>query len=83
MFVVVVIPAMAKFTESAYPIKRYHNAMLAFCQTHAITCLDLLPSFWGLDGTQFWISPTDGHPDAQGHRIMAEALAKFLAAMLP
>jgi len=81
--VVVVIPAMTKFTESDYPIKKYHEAVLGFCQAHSITCLDLLPPFWGLDGTKFWISPTDGHPNAQGHRIMAEALTKFLAPLLP
>src|SRR6266571_1655131 len=77
--VVMVIPAMAKFTESGYPIKEYHAAVSGFCSAHSIPCLDLLPAFWGLDGTQFWISPTDGHPDARGHRIVAEALSEFLA----
>jgi lysophospholipase L1-like esterase len=81
--VVVVIPAMAKFTESGYPIKEYHEAVSRFCHAHAITCLDLLPAFWGLDGTQFWISLTDGHPNARGHRIVAKALSEVLAPMLP
>ena len=80
--VVMVIPAMAKFTESGYPIKEYHAAVSGFCSAHSIPCLDLLPAFWGLDGTQFWISPTDGHPDARGHRIVAEALSEFLAPTL-
>jgi len=80
--VVVVIPAMARFTESGYPIKEYHEAVSGFCRAHSITCLDLLPAFWGLDGTQFWVSPTDGHPNARGHRIAAEALSEFLAPVL-
>ncbi|PYN46515.1 MAG: hypothetical protein DME00_18910 [Candidatus Rokuibacteriota bacterium] len=53
-----------------------------FCRAQSITCLDLLTAFWGLDGTKFWISPTDGHPDARGHRIIAEALARFLVPLL-
>lgn len=80
--VVMIIPAMAKFTESGYPIKEYHEAVSGFCQAHSISCLDLLPAFWGLDGTRFWVSPTDGHPDARGQRIVAEALAEFLAPRL-
>jgi lysophospholipase L1-like esterase len=82
-FVVVIIPAMARFTESSYPIKEYHTAVSDFCRAHSITFLDLLPHFWGLDGSRFWTSLSDGHPNAQGHRIMASALAGFLAPLLP
>jgi len=81
-FVIVTIPAMAKFTESAYPILPYHEAVSTFCRAQSIPCLDLLPAFWGLDGTKFWISLTDGHPNARGHRIMAEGLASFLAPLI-
>jgi len=80
--VIAIIPAMARFTESGYPIKAYHEAVSGFCRAQSITCLDLLPAFWGLDGTKFWISLTDGHPDARGHRIIANALARFLAPLL-
>lgn len=81
-FVVMIVPAMAKFSDAAYPIKEYHQAVAAFCHAHAIKCLDLLPAFWGLDGTRFWISATDGHPNAHGHRIIAEALAGFLVPLI-
>jgi lysophospholipase L1-like esterase len=80
--VIVIIPAMAKFTESGYPIKEYHEAVSGFCRAQAINCLDLLPAFWGLDGTKFWVSLTDGHPNARAHRLMAEAVTKFLAPQL-
>ena len=82
-FVLMIIPAMTKFTDKTYPIREYHQAMAAFCQEKAMRCLDLLPAFWGLDGTGMWISPTDGHPNARGQRIIAEALAAFLAPLLP
>jgi lysophospholipase L1-like esterase len=81
--VVMVIPAMANFTEASYPIKEYHQAVAGFCDAHSFKCLDVLYAFWGLDGTKFWISATDGHPNVEGHRIMADALARFLAPLLP
>jgi hypothetical protein len=82
-FVVMIIPAMAKFNDANYPIKEYHQAVAAFCQASGIKHLDLLPAFWGRDGRQFWISATDGHPNARGQQIIAEALAGFLAPLLP
>jgi len=55
---------MAKFSDATYPIKEYHQAVAAFCHSNGIKVLDLLPAFWGGDGTQYWISATDGHPNA-------------------
>lgn len=81
--VVMVIPAMTRFTDAAYPIKEYHEAVAGFCRENGIKVLDLLPKFWGQDGRQYWISTTDGHPNAEGQRRMAVALAEFLAPMLP
>jgi lysophospholipase L1-like esterase len=81
--VVMIIPAMARFSEATYPIKEYHQAVAGFCRSNGIKVLDLLPAFWGGDGTQYWISATDGHPNAQGQRIIAEALAGYLAPLLP
>ena len=76
--VVMIIPALTKFDDGAYPVKGYHVAVSRFCAASSIPYLDLLPAFWGLDGTRMWISPTDGHPNAQGHQIIANALAQFL-----
>jgi lysophospholipase L1-like esterase len=81
--VVMIIPAMARFDEATYPIKEYHQAVSAFCRSNGIRVLDLLPAFWGRDGTRYWISATDGHPNAQGQKIIAEALAAFVAPLLP
>ncbi|HJT60305.1 MAG TPA: SGNH/GDSL hydrolase family protein [Burkholderiales bacterium] len=81
--VVMIIPAMARFSDATYPIKEYHQAVAGFCRSNGIKVLDLLPAFWGGDGTQYWISATDGHPNAQGQRIIAEALAAYLAPLLP
>jgi lysophospholipase L1-like esterase len=77
-----IIPAMARFDDAGYPLKEYHQAVLSFGRESGIASLDLLSAFWGLDGTQLWISPTDGHPNARGHQIMADALADFLAPLV-
>jgi lysophospholipase L1-like esterase len=77
-----IIPAMARFDEAGYPLRDYHEAVAAFGAQSGIPTLDLLPAFWGLDGSRFWISPTDGHPNAAAHQIMAEALAGFLAPLV-
>ena len=76
--VVLIIPAMTRFKEGAYPIRPYHEAVSRFCAASSIAYLDLLPSFWGMDGMRMWISPTDGHPNAEGHQIIADALTRFL-----
>lgn len=81
--VVMIIPAMARFSDATYPIKEYHDAVSAFCREQGIRALDLLPAFWGFDGTKFWISATDGHPNAEGQAIIAQTLAAQLAPMLP
>ena len=81
--VVMIIPAMAKFSDATYPIKEYHQAVAAFCHRNGIKVLDLLPAFWGGDGTQYWISATDGHPNAAGQKIIAQALAAYLEPLLP
>jgi lysophospholipase L1-like esterase len=81
--VVMVIPAFTRFNDAAYPIKEYHQAVAGFCRENGIKVLDLLPKFWGQDGTQYWISATDGHPNAEGQRRMAVALAEYLGPMLP
>lgn len=82
-FVLTVIPGMAKFNDRDYPLKGYHAALKSFCRSNDIDCLDPLDNFWGRDGTAMWVTPTDGHPNAEGHKIIAGALAHRLMALLP
>ena len=77
-FVIMIIPAMANMADGAYPLTEYHQAVAAFAASEGIAHLDLLPAFWGLDAREFWITPTDGHPNAEGQSIIADALAGYL-----
>jgi len=42
--------------------------------------VDLLPAFGALSPEQVWAMPGDPHPNALGHKLMAEALAPLLRA---
>ncbi len=81
-FVVVVIPAMVNCAPQTYPMQKYHDAMSAFAHDNAITHVDLLRQLRGIDFSRMWVSPTDGHPDAEAHRLLGEAAARALAAHL-
>ena len=76
-FALVLFPLMTNFSDS-YPARRSHEVIAAFAQDEGIAYLDLLPSYMGKNAQSLWVSPTDGHPNAEGHRIAAEALFRFL-----
>jgi lysophospholipase L1-like esterase len=73
-----ILPLTVNLTEATYPLAEYHQAVAAFCKKEGIPHLDLLGPLWGQDLSRTWIYPTDGHPNAQGHRTFADAAAPFL-----
>lgn len=40
-----------------------------------------VPDFAGVDVESLWIGPFDAHPNAEGHRLLAQALARGLASL--
>jgi hypothetical protein len=46
--------------------------------SHGGTYIDILPDFRGIPNPEKYYFPVDGHPDADGHRIISELLAKAL-----
>lgn len=52
-----------------------HDKMKAVAEEQGITYIDLLPAFKGItDPQEVWAMPGDPHPNAMGHRLMAEYL---------
>jgi lysophospholipase L1-like esterase len=49
-----------------------------FCRENGILVLDLEPAFAGHDVDALRVHPADSHPNAEGHRIAADAIAAFL-----
>lgn len=62
-----------------YPFTGLHRIFEENCRKAGIIPLDLLPWLRGLSNGELWVDQSDNHPNARGHRIMAEALAVTLA----
>jgi hypothetical protein len=43
--------------------------------------VDLSPAFRGRPSSELCVSPTDAHPNAEGHRLAAEYLAGMLESL--
>ena len=63
----------------AYPLTEVHELIGAVAQQEGIHSVDLLPLFAGQDARDYWVHPTDFHPNGRAH---AEAAA-FLYAAIP
>ena len=63
----------------AYPLTEVHEIIEAVAQQEGIHYVDLLPLFAGQDAQEYWVHPTDSHPNSRAH---AEAAA-FLYDAIP
>ena len=63
----------------AYPLTEVHEVIGAVAQQEGIHYVDLLPVFAGKAAQDYWVHPTDFHPNSRGH---AEAAA-FLYDAIP
>jgi len=70
---VVIFPFFVNLDDS-YMWAEAHSAIVSFCKREGIRVIDLFPYFKGRDGSEFWISLTDSHPNAEAHRIVAQAI---------
>jgi lysophospholipase L1-like esterase len=61
-----------------YPFMEIHRRMEDIARDDGYTFADLLPAFSKLSPEQVWAMPGDPHPNALGHRLMAEAIYPVL-----
>jgi len=78
---VAIVPQLSNLDEG-YPFKSIHDRVAAMCRTQGMRVVDLLPAFLGQDGPRLWVHPRDRHPNAEGHRIIANALLEPVAEMV-
>ncbi len=64
--------------DGEYPFADLHALVAKACRDAGIAHLDLLDVFSGQPAQQFWVHPTDQHPNEIAHGMAAERLADFL-----
>ena len=81
-FLVVILPWLYDLDDS-YPFLEIHGTVQGFCAENGIPALDLFPAFRGREAAELWVHPTDQHPNAAAHRIIAEAVHDYLITTFP
>lgn len=61
-----------------YPFTAIHENMKKLALSLGYDFVDLLPAFGKLNPQQIWAMPGDPHPNALGHKLMADALFPVL-----
>jgi hypothetical protein len=61
-----------------YPFLKIHEQMKEIAGELGYSYVDLLPGFLNLKPEEIWAMPGDPHPNARGHKIMAEQLFPVL-----
>lgn len=77
-FAVVLYPLLFRRGEVLASHEAYRT-VAEHCRAHDIAVLDLEPAFLPHDVDALRVHPVDSHPNAEGHRIAAEAIADFVA----
>lgn len=76
-WVFVVMPEFHDFSDGGPFAGVYEYAKKAAADAGAIV-IDVTPDFKGQDPRTIWVAPNDVHPNAKGHAIVADAVARKL-----
>ena len=88
--VMVIVPAFQQFAPGtatpAWNDTKGIDRLERLCADYGLQCLDLFPTFRSLvklGRNESLFYPRDGHPTAEGHLRIAEALYDYLSTRLP
>ena len=71
-FSLVVFPVF--YQLDAYPLTEVHETLGTFAEQEGIHYVDLLAQFAGKDERDYWVHPTDFHPNSQAHKEAGDFL---------
>lgn len=74
---VVILPYMVQLNEK-HPALRAYSAAQRFFESFQIPTVNAFEYLKGEDAGKLWINPFDGHPNAQGHKLIAKAAADLI-----
>jgi lysophospholipase L1-like esterase len=75
---VLVVPYVVQLNDRHGPAPAY-QAVLRFCADVGIASVDAFDYFKGHDASKLWINAFDGHPNALGHALMADAAHELVS----
>jgi hypothetical protein len=76
---VVILPYMVQLNDKHPTLEAYIAAQRFFQSLHVPT-VNAFEYFKGEDAGTLWINPFDGHPNARGHKLIAQAAADLILA---
>jgi hypothetical protein len=62
-----------------YKFQFVHDIMSKIAERYGYVYVDLLPAMTGLRPDEIWAMPGDPHPNALGHKLMADAIFPLIA----
>ena len=78
---IVVYPVLVQLNDD-YPFTEICDLLVEYAESIDVPVHNLLPYFLGQNAAELWVSSWDQHPNAEGHRLTADALEPFLADLL-
>lgn len=76
-FAMVIFPELHALNDS-HPFKNIYRRIHAYAESLGIPVLNLFPVFEGRSDSDLWVHVTDHHPNAEAHRVAADAIWSFL-----
>lgn len=78
---VAVMPDFTRSFDDTYPLVVIHESVVNLGAAEGFPVLDLFPAVRGLDASKLFV-PGDGHPNAQGQRLLGEGIARRVLELL-
>ena len=76
-----VLPDFTRSFDDTYPLVVIHESVVNLGAAEGFPVLDLFPAVRGLDASKLFV-PGDGHPNAQGQRLLGEGIARRVLELL-
>lgn len=68
---------------SFHPFDRFYDEVAAAASERGLFVISSIDRLRGLDERELWVNPLDSHPNAEGHRLLAESLHDGLIDLPP